>query len=649
MSEKPSEIEIASEIPDIRTDIYGKPFKYIANNKVKSEGTVIAYTEEMVKEIIKCRNDIEYFAKNYYKIVHQDFGFVNIDLRDYQLQCLNEFTENRFNIAKWPRQSGKSTTFAVWVCHYILFHKHKEVVILANKERHSKELLRRIKIAYQELPFWLQVDVMQWSKLVIQLSNGCKVSASSTSVDSIRGEAVGVLIVDECAFIPSSIWSEFYESVYPSISAAKTSKIILVSTPKGMNHYYKLWTEGIKHQNNYNPIEIQWFDVPNYAKTDRSGLKFEYEPGNTVYDFKDLESNKLFSMTLSDMEKGLNINKENRQYEVLIDDDWEDFYGILKHRKLDHKHFTYDIIYKEWYKETVANLGLRKFSQEFGCRFLASTDSLITNEVIEDMVFAPQLEPHDIPFYDRLIKINSNFERAVSIYNLPEMDHEYTLGVDPAQITIESSGDSVSIQILDVTELPFKQVGTIIINEGVHYSELPAVIKILATTYNEALVFIENNDTIGIEIAESLLLDHEYDLVFSEKAGVPGFRTTTKKKKLGCLNLKMLVETRKLIINDIDTISQISTFIKKKNSYEAEMGYNDDAVMALMHSLVFLQDRMGYEHKRHLVDGMKIEVEKEDIIQKIRNRNNANEEDEDNEPMPFGFRNDSYEEDFRVF
>ena len=187
-------------IPNPNHDYYGKRFGYIANSKIKSAGTVIAFTKEMVLETQRCRKDIVYFAQTYYKIVHQDLGFIKIQLRDYQINCLEDFTEKRFNIAKWPRQSGKSTTFAVWVCHYILFNKHKEVVILANKERHSKELLKRIKIAYQELPFWLQSGVIQWNKLGIQLENGCRVSAASTSTDTIRGETVGVLIVDESIY-----------------------------------------------------------------------------------------------------------------------------------------------------------------------------------------------------------------------------------------------------------------------------------------------------------------------------------------------------------------------------------------------------------------------------------------------------------------
>lgn len=545
--------------------------------------------------------------------------------------------------------SHNSTSFAVFVCHYILFNKYKNVAILANKEKHSKELLRRIKVAYQELPYWLQVDVVQWSKMSITLSNGCTVTASSTSSDSIRGDTInGVLIVDELAFIPNNIWSDFFNSVYPSISAAKQSKIIFVSTPFGFNQFYSIWSKAKAHQNSFNPIEIDWWDVPTYAKTDRTGYEYEYETGDTVYDFRNIETGQEFSSALSDMEVTMTLQKENKKFEVLIEDEWEDFYGILKHHKWGDSRFYYDIVFKEWYHETINNIGVRRFDQEYKCSFLASTDSLVTNDVIENMVFEDVVEFHRIPFYNDLVKINEIFEKSINIYKLPEEGHEYSIGVDPAQITQESSGDSVAIQILDVTDLPFEQVGTIIINEGVHYSELPAVIKVLGYAYNEALVFIENNDTVGVEIADSLLLDFEYDHVFSEKPGVSGFRTTARKKKLGCLNLKMLIETQKLKINDVDTISQLSTFVKRKNSYESEPGYRDDAVMAMIHSLVFLQDRMGYEHKRHLVDGI---IDPEPVNtsrankERVRNLNSANEEtDEDYEPMPFGFNTVTFDD-----
>lgn len=330
----------------------------------------------------------------------------------------------------------------------------------------------------------------------------------------------------------------------------------------------------------------------------------------------------------SNLEIGNKLQTSTGYTEIISIEDsgFQDLYDIINAGK-NYCYYTNDIL-------------------SHNCKFLASTDSLITSEVVENMKFGEMIENDQIPFYDKLIRINSKFDKMINIYELPKKDHEYSIGVDPAQITEDSSGDSVALQILDVTELPFVQVGTIIIYEGVHYSELPFVIKLLGEVYNEALIFIENNDTIGVEIADALLLDHEYDNVFSEKAGVPGFRTTGKKKKLGCLNLKMLVETGKLRLNDIDTISQISTFTRKQNSYEAEKGYNDDAVMALIHSLVFLQDRMGYEHKRHLVDG--IAQPKQKLIEKKKAEFNFEEPIED--PMPFGYSSTGYNNDnLKVF
>ncbi len=280
------------------------------------------------------------------------------------------------------------------------------------------------------------------------------------------------------------------------------------------------------------------------------------------------------------------------------------------------------------------------------CKFLASSNSLITAEVMERMEFAEELQFKRIPIYKKIMKINKNFHESVHMYEKPKAGHEYVIGVDPAKITEDSSGDSLAMQILDVTQLPFRQVATIVINDGIHYLEVPAFLAHFGYYYNEAFIFIENNDQVGLSIADSLNLDWDYENVFSEKAGVFGFRTTSRTKKMACLALKMLIETRKLIIRDITTISQMSTYIKKATSYEAEIGYSDDAVSALLASLVFLQDRMGWEHKIGMVSDLgfntvsAIEPEKrlernEQVFKSIEEKEDMEFEDVD--PVPFGF------------
>jgi hypothetical protein len=160
-------------------------------------------------------------------------------------------------------------------------------------------------------------------------------------------------------------------------------------------------------------------------------------------------------------------------------------------------------------------------------------------------------------------------------------------GVDSAKMTEDNAGDALGIQILDITEFPIEQVATIFIKEGMSYLQAPELIFKICNYYNEATVFIENNE-IGQEVANMLHFDLEYPSVYFEKGLLPGFRTTKKTKRLGCTNLKLLLENHKLVLNDFNTISQLSTFIKKKASYVAETGYQDDLIMSLIASLFFL-------------------------------------------------------------
>lgn len=545
--------------PEIPTDVTGRTFHYLRNTKVKGPNTDIAYTKAHVDELQLCQDSIEHFANNYYHLVHQDHGLINVTLRPYQRECLDSFLNNRFNILKYPRQSGKSTTFAIYVCWFILFNMHKNVVILANKEKQSKEMLSRIMLAYENLPFWMQQSVKTWNKTKMELGNGCQVIASTTSSDSIRGDSISLLIVDELAFVPASIWHEFWESTYPTIASAKTSKIILVSTPKGMNHFYKMWKDAIDGVSRFNPVEVRWQDVPGYDE--------------------------------------------------------------------------------EFKEDTIANMGPRKWTQEFECMFLASSNSIIDSKNMEEMEFANPLRHERVPLYGQIRKLKEQFVHSVAIYEKPKKDHEYVIGVDPAKITEDSSGDSLAMQIMDITKLPFKQVATVVINDGIHYLEVPAFLAKCGYYYNEAHIFIENNDQVGLSIADSMSIDWEYENVFSEKAGVFGFRTTAKTKKMSCLAIKMLIETGKLKVRDTTTISQLSTYIKKGNSYEAETGYSDDAVAALIASMFFLQDRMGWEHKINLVTNVKGAQTLADIDPRlireqkiVEDRKEAVEED----PMPFG-------------
>jgi hypothetical protein len=239
-----------------------KTESYLGNDNLKSAGIQVNFTEDQVKEYVKCAKDPIYFIKNYIKIVSLDKGLVPFELYDFQEDMVQKVHDNRFVIAKLPRQSGKSTTITAYILHYILFNQNMNVAILANKLSTAKELLHRLKNAYEYLPRWLQMGVLEWNKASIILENGSKVIASATSSSAVRGGSFNFIFLDEFAYVPQNVAEEFFSSVYPTISSGQETKVTIISTPHGMNMYYKYWTDAVNKRNSYVPIEVHWSDVP---------------------------------------------------------------------------------------------------------------------------------------------------------------------------------------------------------------------------------------------------------------------------------------------------------------------------------------------------------------------------------------------------
>ena len=219
---------------------------YLGNPLLKKSNVKINFTEHEVSEYVKCEEDPIYFIRNYMKIVAVDEGLVDFNLWDFQEEMVNKFVDNRFVICKMPRQTGKSTTIIAYLLHYILFNQDVRVGILANKGSTARELLGRLQLAYEHLPPWLQQGVVEWNKGNIELENGSKILASSTSSSAIRGGTFNIIFLDEFAFVPEHIAADFFRSVYPTISSGSTTKVLIVSTPNGMNQVYKMWTNAVE-------------------------------------------------------------------------------------------------------------------------------------------------------------------------------------------------------------------------------------------------------------------------------------------------------------------------------------------------------------------------------------------------------------------
>ncbi len=393
--------------------------------------------------------------------------------------------------------SHNTTTVVSYLLHYILFNDNVNVGILANKATTSREILGRLQLSYENLPKWLQQGVIVWNRGSLELENGSKIIAASTSASAVRGMSFNIIFLDEFAFVPNHIADDFFASVYPTISSGKKSKVIIVSTPKGMNHFYRMWHDAERHKSEFVATEVHWSEVPGRDE--------------------------------------------------------------------------------QWKATTISNTSEEQFRAEHLCEFLGSVGTLINPSKLKILV------------YDDPIKRS----KGLDVYENPKEDHNYLITVDVAR---GIGNDYSAFVVFDITNFPYKVVAKYKNNE-IKPMLFPAIINEVAKAYNNSWLLIEVND-IGDQVANILHFDLEYDNIlmcamkgragqvagsgFSGKKSQLGVRTTSSVKKLGCSNLKLLIEDDKLFITDYDIISELTTFAQRHNSFEAEEGCNDDLVMCLV-------------------------------------------------------------------
>ena len=482
---------------------------YLGNSNLKPAGIGIEFTKDQVQEYMKCAQDPIYFIKKYVKVVSLDEGLVPFNLYDYQEEIVDAVHNNRFVISKLPRQSGKSTTMISYILHYVLFNQSMTVAVLANKQSTAREILSRLKMAYEYLPLWLQQGIVEWNKGSLELENGSRIIASSTSASAVRGGSFNMIFLDEFAHVPQNIAEEFFSSVYPTITSGQSTKVLMVSTPNGLNLFYHYWRgatkrEGEKGKNEYIPIEIHWSQVPKY-------------PGGPLRD-------------------------------------------------------------QEWKAQQIANTSEQQFQTEFECDFIGSTNTLISSSKLHCLNF---ISPID------------NNNDGLMIYEQPKEDHLYVMAVDTAR---GQGLDYSAFLVVDITTSPYKVVARFR-NNTISPLVYPTAIRSVCDKYNQAYCLIELND-IGAQVADILYQDLEYENVlqsvyrgragqvigsgFGGSQSQMGVRTTGPVKKLGCSVLKSLIENDKLLIDDMDIIQELYTFVAKGASFEADDGHNDDLVMCLV-------------------------------------------------------------------
>lgn len=474
---------------------------YKGNSLLKKIGTNLTWTALQIDEFVKCAADPIYFVKTYLKVIDVDKGLIPISLRTYQEEMIYKFHDSRRTIVTTCRRSGKSTAVCGYLLWYIIFNDDKTVALLANKGDTARELLNIIQIAYQNLPQWLQHGIVEFNKGSFVLENNSRVIASATSSDAIRGYTISLLYIDECAFIEN--WPDFSRSVLPTITSGKETKIILVSTPNGMNFYYKIWDEALKGKNGYAHVMVHWKEVP----------------GND----------------------------------------------------------------EKWFKETMELLNNDEtaFNQEYNVEFLGSTHTLISGRKLKELTWN---DPIEVQFKDEFGQLD--------IFEIPKKQHTYVVTVD---VSRGQGLDAQAFNVIDVTEIPYRQVAKYH-NNRLSPLTYPNIIDFTGKMYNNAFVLVEIND-IGQQIVDILHYELSYEnlikLTMKGKQGQNvsggykkqvqfGVRTTTPVKRIGCSNLKALIENNKLIINDFDTVEEFTHFVSTKESFAAEEGYHDDLVMSLV-------------------------------------------------------------------
>ncbi|QZI93469.1 terminase large subunit [Enterobacteria phage Brandy] len=480
-STDPTNYKFFKDSDNIRT-------RYMRLKNLRRANIKTQYTPEMIAEWKRCRKDIVYFAETYCAITHIDYGTIKVQLRDYQKDMLKIMHENRMSAHKLSRQLGKTTAVAIFLAHYVCFNKDKAVGILAHKGSMAVEVLERTKQAIELLPDFLQPGIVEWNKKSIVLENGSSIGAYASSPDAVRGNSFSFIYIDECAFIQN--WTDCFLAIQPVISSGRESKMIMTTTPNGLNHFYDIWQSAIDGKSGYVPYEAVWHSVKErlYNKAD------------------------------------------------IFDDGYE------------------------WSSQAIAGSSLEQFLQEHNAEFFGSSGTLIRATTLSRLSFIDVV--NDNGFYQ---------------YEKPKEGRKYVATLDCS----EGRGqDYHALQIIDITEFPYKQVAVYHSNTTSHFI-LPDIVFKYLMMYNECPVYIELNST-GVSIAKSLAMDLEYDNIICDSFIDLGMKQSKRSKAMGCSALKDLIEKDKLIINHKGTIQELRTFSEKGVSWAAEEGFHDDLVMSLV-------------------------------------------------------------------
>lgn len=463
------------------------------NSQIKKPFVHLEYTPEQAVELSRCKKDPVYFIENYTRIISVDDGLVPFRMYKYQRDMVDMYANNKRCITVTLRQAGKTTVVAAFLLWYAMFHPEKEVAVLANKGAQAQEIMDRIRLMCENLPYFIMRGIKVFNKGSIVFENDSKIFGAASGSSSIRGRSIALLYLDEMAFLAQD--EEFWTSTMPVVSSGKDSRIVITSTPNGQRGvFYRVYQDAVAGKNGYAYMTATWKDHP---KRDEA-----------------------------------------------------------------------------WANQTRAEIGISRFKQEFECDFMGSAGTLIPADILGRLQFSNPIAE----------------SKELKIYDTYSHGRKYVMTVDCA----EGLGQDYSTAtVFDVTEKKHRQVAVYRSNTISPILYPHAIIQ-LAQNYGDCPVIVEANNDVGGQVSYILYYELEYENVVlfksDEKRGqreggrrsTPGVKMNKKIKAMGCANLKTLLETDLLEINDMETINELGTFIAKGNSYEADEGCHDDLVMNLV-------------------------------------------------------------------
>lgn len=547
------------------------PF-YEGKQFLRRGNIVFEYTEEELKEIAKCANDIVYFAEKY-AVVMTDNGIQRVKLREYQKDLLRDFQHNRFNIVLASRQMGKTVTASIFNAWYLTFNYDKTTLLLANKSESTKEIIDKAKVVIENLPFFMKPGIIKYDVMNVRADNGCRLVGQSTTAKSGIGFTIHNLYLDEFAHVHPTIVNSFYENVYPTLSASKISRINITSTPNGFNKFYEIYADAEKGLNEYKATRIDWWQHP-----DRDDAWYKRELGN-------LGSEDAFNRQYG--------NEFTSSSSLLLSP------GTMKNIRKNAKKFVWHDI-EEFENAHIDTEGYLSFHPDFDIEEAANEEKyyMFSVDIAEgnggDYSVINMFEVEPLP--DKDIE---NYINPGAMYDFFRLNQ---VGVFRSnEHPIEDFAKILYILALEV----FNAENVKLIIEFNTYGSI--LLQYLST------VFPGRNE---YEDEMVLRFKHRHDA----KAPKAGIRLKSDNKSVFCQNFKKFIEINRVKINDIQTVQEASLFgIVKNGSYGAQMG-NDDSIMTCITATEFFTTVDYADYVEELLDI--IEPEKHELMEKILYKNN---------------------------